>query len=145
MPARPEGINAIHDLIESLWGQQPQLSDTDRMRFETAVIEVATNIIEHATEGLPKPNKVTIELTLIADPDRITARFRDDGSEAEVDLSDPQMPDATAEVGRGIGLARALVDDMTYRRSASTNIWTVTCLRTDPKRVAPKEPQQGQG
>jgi serine/threonine-protein kinase RsbW len=135
VPARPDGIDAIHELIESLWAQQPQLSDRDRMRFETAVIEVATNIIEHATKGLPKPNKVTIDLQLIAGPDRITARFRDDGSEAKVDLSDVQMPDATAEVGRGIALARALVDDVTYRRSASTNIWTVTCLRTDPKRV----------
>jgi serine/threonine-protein kinase RsbW len=103
------------------------------MRFETAVIEVATNIIEHATKGVPKQNEVTIELTLIAGSGRITARFRDDGSEPKVDLSDLQMPDATADAGRGIVLARALVDDVTYRRSASTNIWTVTCLRTDPK------------
>ena len=127
--ARPEGIEAIHDLVQSLWLQGPTISATDRMRFETAVIEVASNIVKHATAGAPGPEEVTIELMLMAEPDRVTARFCDDGSAAEVDLALTQMPDTTAEFGRGIALAQVLVDDLTYERSVCSNIWTLTCLR----------------
>jgi serine/threonine-protein kinase RsbW len=131
--ARPEGIEAIHDLVQSLWLQGPTISATDRMRFETAVIEVASNIVKHATAGGPGPEEVTIELMLTAEPDRVTARFCDDGRAANVDLVRTQMPGTEAEFGRGMPLARVLVDELTYERSVSTNIWTLTCLRASPQ------------
>src|SRR5882757_3706193 len=130
VPARPENIAAVHDLIASLWAQRPGLPAGDRLRFETAVIEVANNIVEHATARLAGVPEVTIELTLTATADRVTARFRDDGGPAQIDLA-LRMPDVMAEYGRGIALTRALVDEVIYERSGSANIWTVTCQRSD--------------
>ena len=131
VPARPENIDAVHDLIASLWAQRPGLPAENRLRFETAVIEVANNIVEHATARLAGAPEVTIELTLTATADRVTARFRDDGAPAEIDLAGSRMPDVMAEYGRGIALTRALVDEVIYERSGSANIWTVTCQRSD--------------
>ena len=99
------------------------------MRFETAVIEIANNIVTHAAYGLS--SEVTIELTLTATPDSVTACFRDDGGAAELDLASARMPDTTAESGRGLALTRALADDLTYERVGSANIWTLTCRRAD--------------
>jgi serine/threonine-protein kinase RsbW len=131
--ANPAGLDVIHDLVESLWTDQPALPPQARMRFETAVIEVASNIIKHATTGDPGPDDVTIELTLTVGPDRITALFRDNGGPADVDLSGAQMPDATAEFGRGIALARELTDRFSYERTASANFWALTVLPSGPK------------
>jgi len=132
-PARPGSIEAVHDLIASLWTRQPQLSDLDRIRFEAAVIEVAANIVEHTTVALYGALEVTIELTLVAGPERITAQFRDDGNAADVDLSSAGMPDEMAENGRGLALARAMTDEVTYQRAGARNVWTLTCLRSDPE------------
>jgi serine/threonine-protein kinase RsbW len=131
--ANPAGLDAIHDLVESLWTEQPAPPARARMRFETAVIEVASNIIKHATTGQPGPDEVTIELTLTVGPDRISALFRDDGGAADVDLSGAQMPDAMAEFGRGIALARELTDRFSYERSASANFWALTVLASGPE------------
>lgn len=110
---------------------RPGLPAEDRLRFETAVIEVANNIVEYATARLADVPEVTIELTLTATADRVTAHFRDDGGPADIDLAGSRMPDVMAEYGRGIALTRALVDEVIYERSGSANIWTVTCQRSD--------------
>ncbi len=129
-PARPGSIESVHELIASLWTQRPELSATDRIRFEAAVIEVASNIVKHTTVAVGGGPEVIIELTLVARPDRITAQFRDDGNAANVDLGIAEFPDETSENGRGLALARAMTDAASYERSGSRNIWTLICLRT---------------
>ena len=127
MPARPESIEAVHDLIAALWAYQPQLSAADRVRFEAAVIEIASNIVKHATAWNPNQEEVAIELTLTAGPDRITARFQDDGGVIGFDPSaTAQMPDEIAEDGRGIALTQALVEHLSYERADATNVWTLS-------------------
>ena len=39
------------------------------------------------------------------------------------------MPDELAESGRGIPLAQAALDELSYRRDADANIWTLVLLR----------------
>jgi serine/threonine-protein kinase RsbW len=131
VPARPASLDEIHDLVESLWAEQPGFPAADRLRFETAVVEVAGNIVTHAVAGRPGEPAVTIELTLTADPDSATARFRDDGGAAHLDLAAAEMPDTMAESGRGLALTRALSDDLAYERAGPANIWTLTCRRAD--------------
>jgi len=129
VPARPASLDQIHDLLDSLWSEQERFPDADRLRFETAVIEVAGNIVTHAAAAA-RPGEVTVELTLSASPDEATARFCDDGGAAELDLARVRMPDTMAESGRGLALTRALTDDLTYQRVGSANIWTLTCRRS---------------
>jgi serine/threonine-protein kinase RsbW len=126
IPAQPDSLDEIHDLIESLWTAQARFPPADRLRFETAVIEVAGNIVTHAVAGRPRRQKMTVELTLTATPEAATACFRDDGGAATLDLAAARMPDAMAESGRGLALTRALADDVTYQRADSANVWTVT-------------------
>lgn len=130
VPGRPASLHEIHDTIQSLWAEHAGFPAADRMRFETAVIEVAGNIVIHAGEGLAR--EVAIELTLTFSPDSVTACFRDDGGAAELDLASTQMPDTTAEFGRGLALTRALADDLAYERVGATNVWTLTCRRAGP-------------
>jgi serine/threonine-protein kinase RsbW len=127
IPARTDSLDEIHDLVESLWAGQDRFPAADRLRFETAVIEVAGNIVTHAAAGVPGGPEVTVELTLTATPVSATACFRDDGGAAELDLAAAPMPDTLAESGRGLALTRALADDVTYERVGSANIWTLTC------------------
>jgi serine/threonine-protein kinase RsbW len=127
IPAQPDSLDEIHDLVAALWAGQDRFPAADRLRFETAVIEVAGNIVTHAVAGLPSGSEVTVELTLTATPGSATACFRDDGGAAGLDLAAAPMPDTMAESGRGLALTRALADDVTYERVGSANIWTLTC------------------
>jgi hypothetical protein len=38
----------VHDLLEELWSYAPDVGAADRIGFETAVAEVAANIVQHA-------------------------------------------------------------------------------------------------
>src|SRR5438132_13229047 len=86
LPAEPASLEEIHDLVTSLWAAQTWLPAADRLRFETAVIEVAGNIVTHAAAVWPSGSALTIELTLTVGPDSATACFRDDGGVAKPDL-----------------------------------------------------------
>jgi serine/threonine-protein kinase RsbW len=132
IPAQLASLEEIHDLVASLWERQTRFPPADRLRFETAVIEVAGNIVAHAAAGQSGGREVTVELALTVSPESATACFHDDGGAAELDLASARMPDTLAECGRGIALTRALADDLTYERSRSANIWTLTCRRADP-------------
>jgi serine/threonine-protein kinase RsbW len=45
--AVPESLNLLHDLLERVGREHPDLDAGDLMMFETAVIEVAGNVVEH--------------------------------------------------------------------------------------------------
>jgi len=130
IPAQPASIDEILDLVKSLWTEPADFPAGDQIRFQTAVIEVAGNIVTHAA-GTPANQETTIEVTLTAGPGYAAACFRDDGGAAELDLAGATMPDTTAESGRGLPLTRALADALAYQRVGSTNIWTLTCRRAD--------------
>ena len=130
IPAQPASIDEILDLVKSLWTEPADFPAEDQIRFETAVIEVAGNIVTHAA-GTSANQGTTIELTLTAGPGYAAACFHDDGGAAELDLAGATMPDTTAESGRGLPLTRALADALAYQRVGSTNIWTLTCRRAD--------------
>ena len=46
-----------------------------------------------------------------------------------IDLSSVAMPDELAESGRGLALAMAAVDDLSYEREGGRNLWRLTCIR----------------
>ncbi|MFD7007586.1 MULTISPECIES: ATP-binding protein [Rhodococcus] len=115
--ARPESLDEVHELLADLWAHDP-LDVSRRIEFESAVAEIAANIIEH-TSG----DSVTMTLEVRALPDRIEARFEDDGDPVSVDLTAIELPDELAERGRGLVIATTVLDRLDYRRDGTVNTW----------------------
>lgn len=128
-PATPEMMHMVHAVLEQLWVNHEDVSMVDRMRFETAVIEILGNIVEHAYEMEAGDSERRFDVRLTATDSALVASFGDDGMPNTIDLSDIVMPDEEAESGRGLALAMAAVDELTYDRSAGRNHWRITCLR----------------
>ena len=57
--AAAEAIEAVHDELDGLWNDAPFVQDMDQMTFTTAVIESASNIVQHA---LPAKAQRPVEL-----------------------------------------------------------------------------------
>lgn len=132
-PARPESVDLVHDLVAQLSHIEDPPDSHDLMRFEMAVIEVIGNIVEHAVAADP-PDVTPRRFQLILDstPAGLEARFCDDGQPAEVDLEAVTMPDPLegGEGGRGLALAMAAVDEVSYHRTGGINCWRLVCARS---------------
>lgn len=129
-PARPESVDLVHDVIAQLWTHEPAPGDADRMRFEMAVIEILANIVEHAARvDPPDVNPRQFDLEVTCDDEVIEARFGDDGKPAEIDLERVAMPGVESEDGRGLAMASASVDELTYERIGPVNHWRLVCRR----------------
>ena len=124
-PVETASLERVMAGLEELWRQAGDVAVEDRIRFETAVAEIAGNILQHGDGSATQ-----FRLELRADADRLEASFEDGGSRVEVDLSAAQLPDDLAESGRGLALALAAVDELEYRRDGSTNHWRVLRRRT---------------
>lgn len=121
-PAAPECLDGIHDLLEQLFDDHtPVVPLQDRVRFATAVIEVAGNIVAHACG----PTPVDIDVLVALHPDRVEAQLLDNGVALTVRPGSTSMPDVMAEHGRGLRIASSAVDELSYVRTGSTNAWRV--------------------
>ncbi|MBM6405292.1 ATP-binding protein [Phycicoccus sp. CSK15P-2] len=126
--AVPEGIEALHDLLERVGSEHPDLAALDLSMFETAVIEIANNVVEH---GLP-PGEVRWSFAVEVRPDRVVGVLTDDGQALPEGrpVADAEMPDVLAEDGRGLPLAHAVLDELDYTRDGRTNVWTMVRRRS---------------
>src|SRR5689334_13923611 len=114
-PATPDMLELVHAALEQLWAANDDVGTVDRVRFETAVIEILGNIVEHAYElDAPSAGNRRFDVTLWVTPSELGAAFGDDGVPMSLDLSAVAMPDDLAESGRGLALAMAAVDDLSY-------------------------------
>ena len=123
----PDDVDTVHHLLENVWSDAPGISLRDRMSFETALIELASNVIQYANAGTGVSCRVSVE----TQDDQISASLCDSGKAADVELDGRPMPDGMAESGRGIPLIQALVDELTYSRDDDVNHWEIT------RRLAP--------
>jgi serine/threonine-protein kinase RsbW len=130
-PATPQMMDLAYDAIQRLWGAHEDVAMTDRIRFETAVMEILGNIVQHAyaldESGSPETRR--FDLTLTADADAVVASFGDDGVPMALDLSEIVMPDEYAESGRGLAMAMAALDDLAYERQGGRNHWRLMVQR----------------
>lgn len=125
--AVPEGLEALHELLERIGTEHDGVTPSDLMLFHTAVIEIAGNVVEH---GVP-PGEVTWRFDLSVHHDRIEATLSDDGAAYDgTALTDVEMPDELAESGRGFALASAVLDQLDYRRDEHGNHWQMVRQRT---------------
>ncbi|MEV0355091.1 ATP-binding protein [Nocardia sp. NPDC050697] len=116
----PDTLAAVHDALEQVWAAHP-VPEAVRLHLDLATGEIAANIVEHG-------GSATLRFEVAVRPDRVEASFTDDGPPAEVDLAAVAMPDPLADRGRGLALARQVLDELTYRREGPHNHWTLTHL-----------------
>ena len=121
--AVPETLNLLHDLLDRVREEHPELESTDVMLFETAVIEIANNVVEH---GRP-PGTIRYSFVLDVDSDKLLGHLSDGGPPLEE--SERAMPDIHSENGRGLALARVALDDLEYERVGDHNEWTMVRRR----------------
>ncbi|MBD8704024.1 ATP-binding protein [Frigoribacterium sp. CFBP9039] len=129
--AVPESIDLVQNTFEAWWTALGIDSMEVRFPFETAIVEIAANVIEHSivadgAEGI-EGRRFTLELR--AEDERLTAVFNDNGLPAEIDLSDVSMADLDDEGGRGLALAMLSLESLDYTREGGRNIWTLVCRR----------------
>ena len=101
--AVPEGLDSLHDLLARVASEHPSLPAGDVMMLETAVMEIAGNVIKH---GRPT-GAVAWNFTLDVGPP-LRAMLSDSGEEY-AETWTGEMPDELAESGRGLALAQAVL------------------------------------
>lgn len=116
--AHPACLADLHELVARAGVEHPEVSPTDFMLLEVAVIEVAGNVVKHARGTA----SVTFAFELRVLPDALDVRIEDDGTEFTGELA-AQMPDEYDESGRGLPIARELLHEFTYERDGALNRW----------------------
>jgi serine/threonine-protein kinase RsbW len=116
--AIPEGLEELHLLLEQVSTAHPDIEPMELMMFETAVTEIANNVVEHGTP----PGEVRWQFEIRVSPDRLSATLADNG-EAFTGQVESDMPDELDEGGRGLALAGAILDELRYERTDEGNVW----------------------
>jgi serine/threonine-protein kinase RsbW len=125
----PDDVDAVHELVAGLWDDRPDVGALDRMAFETALVELASNVIEHADDG----QGVTCTVSVTVDDGVMSARLRDGSEPGDFRLSPREMPGVDAESGRGLAMVQMLCDELTYERVDGENVWSVRRTRIEPE------------
>ena len=129
----PESLELVHDLLEQVWESEAGIELMERIRFETALIEVASNIIEHSKPADSDPIRFRLELE--CSPERLYAEFHDNAKPAGIDLSAAPPPEELSSLenisssGRGLALAKVALDEFSYAKLNPGNKWTLLCKR----------------
>lgn len=100
------------------------IPDELAFKLTLALEEAATNILEHAFNGLPPPHRLTVRLDITER--LVAAEIADNGvpfDPTEAPAPDLSLPIEERDIGGlGIHLMRSLMDRVHYRRSNGANI-----------------------
>jgi serine/threonine-protein kinase RsbW len=114
------GLDILHDSVARLRRATGRPKD-DRalMLFETALGEIGTNVLTH---GRPAGSTRPVEYALCLDGGTVVASLTDSGLPVHEHLS-REMPGHESEDGRGLAMARSLLDELGYERDGDINRW----------------------
>lgn len=110
----PATLDEIGMMLDRTWSAHSHVPEDVRTQVAIAVSEIGANIVEHAARGRP----VRLRMEVLVSPQVVRVAFLDDGPPAELDLVAPVMPHHTAERGRGLAMAHAVLDRLLYYRNA---------------------------
>jgi len=117
----PATLDEVHELLSAVWEKSPHVSAENQMRFETALIELVSNVFRHADTG----DGVACALNIDISDMHIEAQLSDTGEPGDFKLMHATMPDELSESGRGIALIQALMDEFTFENQGEHNIWRI--------------------
>ncbi len=121
----PDALSEIRQTLAGIWRAHPEVPESVRTEIAIATGEIAANIIEHAAHD----RSVRIRMEVVVLADEVQVRFIDDGLELGLDLDTVCLPEATAERGRGLAVARAVLRQLSYQRGPDGNRWTLLSER----------------
>lgn len=113
-------LDEIDNLLERMWSVNFHVPGAVRMEIGMAAAEIAANIVEHA--GADRPVRMRMEARVGLNDVRID--FTDDGSPSTIELERVRLPHEMAETGRGLAIAQAVLQTLSYRRHG-LNRWTL--------------------
>jgi serine/threonine-protein kinase RsbW len=134
VPAVPASLNVVQDTFETWWSSLGIDDASRRFRFETALVEIAANVIEHTQRSdTGEGRRFLLDLRADGDPNaedtELVAVLSDNGMPVDIDLSAVTMADPEDEGGRGLALAIAALDRLEHRHDGGRNVWTLVCAR----------------
>ena len=125
-----EAIESVHNELDGLWEDAPLVQAVDQMTFTTAVIEAASNIVQHAQPAkAQKPVELGVDISV--QPTLLLARVSAFYAKPPFGTMEPGTPDDDSESGRGLALIQALVTTVTFERQDGTNTWVLTRTSQD--------------
>jgi serine/threonine-protein kinase RsbW len=105
-------------LVRERMGSQGD--DLSLILFETALAEVGANVLRYAhPDGSPQP---LAEFELRLESETLTALLTDWGPPLHNRLT-RAMPAQSNEAGRGLAIARKVLDELDYERKGEVNTW----------------------
>jgi serine/threonine-protein kinase RsbW len=123
-PAAEDAIESVHNDLDSLWLDVPFVQDMDQMTFTTAVIESASNIVQHAEPAGQDPVELGVDISV--QPTLLQARVSAYHAKPPFGPMEPATQGEDAESGRGLALIQALVTTVTFERQDGTNTWVLS-------------------
>ena len=110
----------IHDSVRRMRHDAGgALDETSVMLFESALAEIGANTLTH---GRPDAADAPVEYELHLEGRTATATFVDRGPPVHNHLT-RSMPEPTSEAGRGLAIARQVLDELGYERDGEINRW----------------------
>ena len=94
--------------------------DHNLMLFEIALAEIGANVLMYGRKPTSKDRSV--EYRLRADAKAAIASFTDRGPPLHNQLK-RAMPAPMSEAGRGLAIARKVLDELGYERDGEVNTW----------------------
>lgn len=115
-----EGLGVLHQSVDRLRkATGRRVDDLQLILFETALGEIGSNVLTHGSpDGTTRP----IEYSLRLEGHTLVASLSDSGSPAHEHLQ-RDMPEYASESGRGLAMARSLLDELGYERDGDVNRW----------------------
>jgi len=96
------------------------VDETNVLLFESALGEIGANVMTHGRKD--GPAEAPVEYRLRLEGHMALATFTDRGPPLHNQLT-RAMPEPTSESGRGLAIARQVLDELGYEREGEFNTW----------------------